>query len=107
MSKKLQWSKEAPKRMTWNEAQEYAKNLREDGYDDWGLPTLAELTIALANQFIKYGPKEPLGFRDGYIYWSGLEGDADGAWGAYGGSGGYVNTFNGFKDYQFAVRCAR
>ncbi len=106
-TKKLQWSKEAPKRMTWNEAQEYAKNLREGGYDDWRLPTLAELTIALANQFIQDGAKEPLGFRGGYNYWSSLEVGADGAWYAYGGSNGGVYTNYVFKDYQYAVRCAR
>jgi hypothetical protein len=37
------WSSIAEKPMTWGEAMEYAKNLREGNYDDWRLPTIDEL----------------------------------------------------------------
>ena len=37
------WQKETvAEKMTWDEAMEYAKNLRLGGYDDWRLPTLKE-----------------------------------------------------------------
>ena len=107
MSKKLQWSKEAPERMTWKEAQEYAKNLREGGYDDWRLPTLAELTIALANQFIKDGPKEPLGFCFGLNYWSSLDNDINSAWCTYADSSGFIDSSTECKDYCYAVRLVK
>jgi len=32
------------KRFSWDEAVEYAKNLRLGGYDDWRLPTIIELS---------------------------------------------------------------
>jgi len=39
----LMWSKESEDMMTWDDAMEYAKNLRLGGYDDWRLPTIEEL----------------------------------------------------------------
>jgi flagellar biosynthesis GTPase FlhF len=38
----LMWEKETRK-MNWNDAMEYAKNLRLGGYSDWRLPTVDEL----------------------------------------------------------------
>jgi len=38
----LMWGKESRK-MTWNEAMEYATNLKLGGYNDWRLPTVDEL----------------------------------------------------------------
>ena len=38
----LMWEKES-RGMDWDEAMEYAKNLRLGGYDDWRLPTKEEL----------------------------------------------------------------
>ncbi len=37
------WEKES-RAMNWDDAMEYAKNLRLGGYDDWQLPTMEELT---------------------------------------------------------------
>jgi len=41
----LIWQKETVKnKMTWEDAMEYAKNLRLGGYDDWRLPTIKEFS---------------------------------------------------------------
>ena len=40
----LMWQKETvEEEMNWDDAMEYAKNLRLGGYDDWRLPTVDEL----------------------------------------------------------------
>jgi len=39
----LMWEKETQEEMDWDEAMEYAKNLRLGGYDNWRLPTREEL----------------------------------------------------------------
>jgi len=40
----LMWQKETvEEEMNWDDAMEYAKNLRLGGYDDWRLPTIEEL----------------------------------------------------------------
>ena len=39
----LLWEKKTQEKMSWNDAMEYAKNLRLGGYDDWRLPTTDEL----------------------------------------------------------------
>ena len=39
----LMWQKETIGRMKWEDAMEYAKNLKLGGYDDWRLPTVDEL----------------------------------------------------------------
>ncbi len=39
----LMWEKETQAWMDWDEAMEYAKNLRLGGYDDWRLPSIEEL----------------------------------------------------------------
>ena len=33
--------------MNWDDAMEYAKNLRQGGYDDWRLPTIDELKLVV------------------------------------------------------------
>jgi len=39
--------------LTWEEANEYAKNLKTGGYSDWRLPTIEELEKLLTKQSIK------------------------------------------------------
>ncbi len=39
----LEWSKKSRKSMKWSEAVNYCKNLNENGYSDWHLPTISEL----------------------------------------------------------------
>jgi len=44
------WQKKTiEEKMTWDEAMEYAKNLRLGGYDDWRLPTIEELKNIIIN----------------------------------------------------------
>ena len=46
----LMWQKETvTENMTWDDAIEYAKNLRLGGYDDWRLPTKEELCEIVIN----------------------------------------------------------
>ena len=47
--KGLQWSKKASYEMNWNDAVSYCRNLSEDGYSDWHLPSLDELRTLIQN----------------------------------------------------------
>lgn len=48
----LIWQKTVRDRvMNWPEAQEYCNNLRLDGYDNWQLPTISELTSLADKRF--------------------------------------------------------
>ena len=38
----LMWNKETAEEMKWDDAMEYAQNLRLGGYEDWRLPTIKE-----------------------------------------------------------------
>ncbi len=42
----LMWEKDS-REMNWDDAMEYAKNLRQGGYDDWRLPTIDELKLII------------------------------------------------------------
>jgi hypothetical protein len=39
----LQWAPDPDQEMTWDQATQYAKNLRLGGFSNWRLPTLGEL----------------------------------------------------------------
>ena len=39
----LQWAPDPGRKMSWNQANTYAEELKLGGYDDWRLPTLSEL----------------------------------------------------------------
>ncbi len=122
------WETETQEDMDWDEAMEYAKNLRLGGYDDWRLPTLGELSEVLitlcagisvtlgddnwveicyeneANKNYQVSYKEK-GFAP-YYYWSSTTytGDYSEAW--------YVYFSNGFRGYYHKseshyVRCVR
>ena len=45
----VQWSEKAPRKMNWNNAVNYCKNLNEDGYANWRLPTIDELRRLITN----------------------------------------------------------
>ena len=48
-NKGLRWSNEAPRKMEWDEAINYCKNLNEGGYSDWRLPNIDELRTLIQN----------------------------------------------------------
>jgi len=77
------------KKYTWEEAKEYAKNLRLGGFDDWRLPTRAELEILITEKSSK-NLKEEAHFIDARFienmpkyswFWSSEERDFSYAWG--------------------------
>ena len=114
------------KKMNWDEAIEYAKNLRIGGYDDWRLPTIEELSEVVTiceGIAVKFGSDmqdnekknitnqrylanyRKLGFGS-YFYWSSttLAGRFSYAW--------LVSFYNGLKYYNgksnsLYVRCVR
>ncbi len=61
----LMWARESDEEMNWNDAMGYVKNLRLGGYDDWRLPTLEEIAMAVnlcGGLYINsYRGLEPLG----------------------------------------------
>ena len=63
---------------TWNEAQKLCKDYRYGGYDDWELPSKAELEDLLA------GGHGLNMFQNG-VYWSSTEKDSSYAWGIQNG----------------------
>ena len=90
---KLQCSKET-KRMNWHDAKEYCKNLREDGYSDWRMPTIDEL----------FNSKDIL--NDEYCYWSATTypNNRSYALGVYFVNG---NVYNGNSTNTYYVRAVR
>jgi hypothetical protein len=115
----LMWQKETvEEEMKWEEAMEYAENLRLGEYDDWRLPTREELQAVVtscsgilndyenneSNEYYQTDYQEK-----GFIssdYWSSstLASNTNVAW--------YVDFYFGYtsylnKDYSKYVRCVR
>ena len=122
----LMWEKES-REMNWDDAMEYAKNLRLGGYDDWRLPTREELAEVVrfcggisvtlvddnwgdtwdknkANENYQANYKAK-GFASSF-YWSSTSSASSTsyAWSVYfhNGSQGYYS-----KSYDYYVRCVR
>ncbi len=94
---------DAPLTMTFSEAQKYAEKLDAHGYQDWRLPTTAELNVLFNNRaaiggFDRSG-SEPAGW-----YWSTSPFHEWDAWGQRFSDG---NQDNYGKGYRSSVRCVR
>ena len=100
----LQWQDEEPFMGTFEEAKEYAKNLRLGGYSDWRLPTIAELeTLLLEGRVPTINPM--FQYTTSLEYWSStlvLEDSLVKCVDFYGGYGCSANE-NG----SYYVRCVR
>ena len=99
----LQWSKTSKRKMNWNDAVEYAKQLQEGGFD-WRLPTIKELFSII--DYDRIGSVCTLPECRSYDYWTGstCADNPDYAW--------YVNFYFGYvyandKYDTLYVRCVR
>ena len=45
----LFWSDRSASEMDWNKAERYCKELKEDGFNDWRLPSISELRMLIQN----------------------------------------------------------
>ena len=70
----LQWAPDPGQHMTWDQAMQYAQNLRLGGFSDWRLPTRAEL------RELGKGGKDPAFKLNGDWGWSSELRDASTAW---------------------------
>ena len=105
MCEQLQWQTEQYQdELTWNEALEYAKNLREGGFDNWRVPTIKEL-ISLVD-YSKSNLATDLPDMEEANYWSSTSSahNSNGAW-IVGFSNGYV--YANSKTDSYYVRCVR
>jgi hypothetical protein len=70
----LQWAPDPGQSMTWDQATQYAQNLRLGGFSDWRLPTRAEL------RELGTGRKNPAFKFDGDWGWSSEPRDSSTGW---------------------------
>ena len=124
----LMWQKETvEEEMNWDDAMEYAKNLRLGGYDDWRLPTIDELIGIvtscggininllnddsqviidknLSNKFYQEDYKSK-GFSFNFYWSSTADARNNNCFNSvYFGNG---NTSNSYKSCSFYIRCVR
>jgi hypothetical protein len=97
----LEWSETSPNKMTWQEAQDYAKSLG----DGWRLPTIKEWQAVL--DYSKYKPATDLPNTQSAFYWSSTTYavNSDLAW-VVDMYYGYVN-FDYKGNAYYLARCVR
>jgi len=93
--KNLQFGETADKKMTWQEANDWIKELNKSkylGFTDWRLPTIKELTSCI--DYSKHNPASDMDFKSDY-YWSSttIVLNTGFAW-FVGFYNGYVNGYN-------------
>jgi formylglycine-generating enzyme required for sulfatase activity len=106
----LEWQLHSPGKMSWHEAQEYAKSLVLDGKNDWRLPTVAELETLIdrATLFERIRPimRKEIPFRDTLSYWSSttFAPNTYSAW-IVMFDGAYILSY--YKSSSYHIRCVR
>ena len=106
----LEWQYNSPGKMTWDEAQEYARSLSLDARNDWRVPTAAELETLLDRKTLyeRMRPimREEVPFQDTLSYWSSttFAPDTYSAW-IVMFDGAYILSY--YKSSAYHVRCVR
>ena len=102
----LEWQCESPGRMSWHEAQTYARKLSLNDKNDWRIPAVSELESLLDRS--KYRPlmRKGVPFRDAFSYWSSTTfgSNKNNAW-IVMFDGAYVLSY--YKTNQYYIRCVR
>ncbi len=89
----------SPTHMGWEQAMQYAKNLRKGGFNDWRVPTKEELELMYRMKF-GFEIKE----NDNWFWSSTLDEEPEFAW--------FVNFKSGYENFNYVelngyVRCVR
>ena len=106
----LEWQCDSPGKMTWDEAQAYARSLALDNRNDWRVPTAAELETLLDRKTLyeRMRPimREEVPFQDTLSYWSSttFAPDTYSAW-IVMFDGAYILSY--YKSSAYHVRCVR
>ena len=102
----LEWQLESAGKMTWNQAQSYARSLCRDTKADWRLPAVRELETLLDRTRYRPVMREELPFRDTLSYWSSTTfgHNKNNAW-IVMFDGAYVLSY--YKTNEYHVRCVR
>ena len=102
----LEWQCESPGRMSWFDAQTYARELFLNDKDDWRIPALSELESLLDRR--KYRPelRQEVPFQDTSSYWSSTTfgPNKNNAW-IVMFDGAYVLSY--YKTNEYHVRCVQ
>jgi hypothetical protein len=102
----LEWQRESPGEMTWDQAKSYAQSLQLAGKGGWRLPSLAELESLLDRSRYRPVVREEVPFRDTRSYWSSttFQEETGAAW-IVMFEGAYVLSY--YKSNRYHVRCVR
>lgn len=101
----LIWSGKSPERLRWIDAVDYCKNLKEGGYSDWQLPTLAALgTLVRTCGSDGYSDGKCSKFGDIVFLWSSSTNGTAESQGVFFYNGG---TQSKNVDETFDLRCVR
>ena len=74
----MTWSSKADKKMNWDDAVAYCKNLNEDGHNDWRLPNIDELRTLIQNHpGTQTGGSCPISEKAGKLAWNNRTADCD------------------------------
>jgi formylglycine-generating enzyme required for sulfatase activity len=102
----LEWQFQSPGRMSWHDAQAYARKLFLAGKDDWRLPTVRELESLLDRSQYRPVIREEVPFKNTLSYWSSTTFGANkhNAW-IVMFDGAYVLSY--YKTNEYYIRCVR